>query len=393
MMATSKKRRSGKAPAAGGGGSRIAARGFGGAPAAATGARPLQSGAYAALSRYLLAGAANVRRVAIADIPAPGGEGPPLRGVIATEAIPAGAVMCSLPRSLAVDLGSEGKNPGVVALELLRLMDGAAAGGGGGGRGRPLLAPVFDCLPALGSAEVLTPDWYTAEELDALEYRPVVTEVLARQQLLRSTYEDAVAADPAVADRLDRMGGYERYLWAVFIVVSRSYTIAEASGAPPRKYLLPLFDMANHHPASPHTMSCRGGSFQLVAGAPVAAGEEICLVYGGTAQLGNDRLLMDYGFVNTEDNFAADLRALLRGATHGRTKSQAVAAVGGAAAAAEEQLLETVRAVKGGFSTTLEADEARLAAGGEDLSPAMRQVLSFRVAMKRCLSQALRPAE
>lgn len=318
--------------------------------------------------------------------------------MIATEAIPAGGVLCSLPRSLAVDLGTEGANPGVAALELLRLMD-AAAGGGGGGSGRPL-APVFDCLPALGSAEVLTPDWYTAAELDALEYRPVVTEVLARQQLLRSTYEDAVSADAAVAERLERMGGYERYLWAVFIVVSRSYTIADASGAPPRKYLLPLFDMANHHPASPHTMTCRGGVFQLLAGAPVAAGEEICLVYGGSAGLGNDRLLMDYGFVNGNDNFDADLRAILRGATGGRTKSQHVAAVGGGGGdgggggvdAAEAQLLDAVRAVKDGFSTSLEADEARLA-GGEDLSPAMRQVLSFRVAMKRCLAQALRSAE
>lgn len=324
--------------------------------------------------------------------------GAALRGVIATEAIPAGGVLCSLPRSLAVDLGTEGANPGVAALELLRLMD-AAAGGGGGGSGRPL-APVFDCLPALGSAEVLTPDWYTAAELDALEYRPVVAEVLARQQLLRSTYEDAVSADAAVAERLERMGGYERYLWAVFIVVSRSYTIADASGAPPRKYLLPLFDMANHHPASPHTMTCRGGVFQLLAGAPVAAGEEICLVYGGSAGLGNDRLLMDYGFVNGNDNFDADLRAILRGATGGRTKSQHVAAVGGGGGdgggggvnAAEAQLLDAVRAVKDGFSTSLEADEARLA-GGEDLSPAMRQVLSFRVAMKRCLAQALRPAE
>ncbi|GAB0495090.1 hypothetical protein MMPV_006388 [Pyropia vietnamensis] len=389
-MAAAKKRRSGKA--AGGGSTRIASRGFGGATTASTGARPLQSGAYSALSRYLSSGGADVRRVAIADIPVLGG-GPPLRGVIATEAIPAGSVMCSLPRSLAVALGTEGENPGVAALELLRLIDVASAGVGGGvgGRGR-LLAPVFDCLPALGSAEVLTPDWYTAEELDALEYRPVIAEVLARQQLLRTTYEDAVAADETVADRLDRLGGYERYLWAVFIVVSRSYTIAEASGAPPQKYLLPLFDMANHHPSSPHTMTCRGGSFQLVAGAPVAPGEEICLVYGGTAQLGNDRLLMDYGFVNTDENFAADLRAILRSATGGHTKSQAIAAVGGAAADAEEQLLETVRAVKGGFSTSLEADEARLA-DGKDLSPVMRQVLSFRVAMKRCLAQALMPAE
>ncbi|OSX70786.1 hypothetical protein BU14_0668s0007 [Porphyra umbilicalis] len=237
----------------------------------------------------------------------------------------------------------------------------AAAGGGRmpTPRGRSL-GPVFDCLPPLGAAEVLTPDWYTAAELAAVEYPPVVSEVAARQRLLRQTYEEATAGG-VVADRLARMGGYERYLWAVFIVVSRSYTIAEASGSPPRKYLLPLFDMANHDPASPHTMTCRHGVFQLIAGAPVAAGEEVCLVYGGSAMLGNDRLLMDYGFVNGDggSNFACDLRALLA----------------------------AVQGVKGGFSTSLADDEAALAGGG--LSPAMRQVVSFRVAIKRCLAQAL----
>jgi len=384
-MAASKKRKAGKAAASAGG--RIATRGFGGAATAATGARPLQSGAYAALSRYLLAGGADARRVAIADIPTGGGGGgPPRRGVIATEAVPAGAVLCTLPRGLAVDLGTEGANPGLVALELLRLMDAAAGGSRTPTpRGRSL-GPVFECLPPLGSAEVLTPDWYTAAEVAAVEYAPVVAEVTARQRLLRQTYEEA-AAGGVVADRLARMGGYERYLWAVFIVVSRSYTIAEASGAPPRKYLLPLFDMANHDPASPHTMTCRDGVFQLLAGAPVAAGEEVCLVYGGSAMLGNDRLLMDYGFVNADGNFACDLRAVLRGASSARTKSGAVAAAGGGVAAAEDQLLAAVQGVKGGFSTSLADDEAALARGG--LSPAMQQVVSFRVAMKRCLAQAL----
>ncbi|KAG2484693.1 hypothetical protein HYH03_016522 [Edaphochlamys debaryana] len=60
--------------------------------------------------------------------------------------------------------------------------------------------------------------------------------------------------------------------------------------------LVPLVDMANHAPACPHYLSAYDGRryLDLIAGAPIKAGQEVCYDYG---DLRDDYAVAHYGFL------------------------------------------------------------------------------------------------
>jgi hypothetical protein len=116
-----------------------------------------------------------------------------------------------------------------------------------------------------------------------------------------------------------------------------------------------------------------GGELKVVAGAPIQAGEQLNICYGGGVA-GNDRFLQDYGFLDSEAAFDIVAQQLLgkrritEGVGGGRTISAADAA----------KTLEQLR------STTMNQDKGLL---DTETDPAMRCAIEYRLGVKRALSK------
>lgn len=292
------------------------------------------------------------RRVAVADF---GG----LRGAAAVDHIPEGEAVIAIPSHLAVDLGVEGADPLPGALELLRYWRGLVSPDESQGdlvtRARDL-APFLRSIPPPDSKDLTTTDFFSPEELQALQWQPLVAEAEARQQAL----EGAVAAQGSVDEAELR--------WARWVILSRVLTVVDTDARlardARRKLLIPLVDMCNHNlnkvrpgglgvrlvPRTPgraglgHVLSTAslvplclqgltipppfpplgqwngipsgrvGGDLKIIAARDIAAGEQVTIQYGG-GSLSNDRMLAEYGFV---DPAAADLdRAMLSAVARG----------------------------------------------------------------------------
>jgi len=237
---------------------------------------------------------AHFPKVALAEVPVDGASSLKMRGLVATAAIRAGEVICRIPRRLAICLGSEGENPGLPALHLLRMMtDGEAV---------HKYKAYFDVLPRPEMCQMTT-DFYNDEELGQIAHTPTVKETRRRRQQLRDTFLQEflrTGADylhPQVAaQNLDHMPEFQRYLWAVHLVVSRA--LAVRTGDEAQRYLIPLLDMINCRMDSKHELRYRIATdeFVLIAGESVRRSEEIRIPYGG-GFVSNDRLIQDYGFI------------------------------------------------------------------------------------------------
>lgn len=154
-------------------------------------------------------------------------------------------------------------------------------------------------VQALPASVPTSPLFFDRKELASLQYPPVSAEVERRFEYLRGfMYETvqplAVASGTLPPDglRLDALG------WAFSIVSSRAHRIGgtDSPGA-----LLPVLDVANHS-ASPNARLAKSpasGEYQLVATAAIAAGDEVTVSYG---PLGNDELVLDYGFMQAQGN-------------------------------------------------------------------------------------------
>lgn len=289
-----------------------------------------------------------------------------IRGLVALRDIAEGEPIVQLPLVGAIELAnaSNYKDPSTAALAFLRLHRAA----------RDSIseadAPYFDLVPVRGSAEMVSmPDFFTDDELEMLQFPPVVEKTRRRQQLCK---------DCAAEHDLDA----EELQWALCATVQRTFTVLSPVDGLLR-LLLPGIDFFNHDSNSEHNFRVLwtlhgefGGLFKVVAGSAIKRGEEIRICYGGKPgrpdgcggdcagdiAWTNDQYLQRYGFVDT---------------SLGTTMVDGKWLVSEEAVAIREALAQT----------TAEADEALLSKAGDGaLCSAARTAVVFRLHLKRALA-------
>ena len=330
--------------------------------------RRLDSPIYSDLTTWLSsARQTDLAKVAAADF---GG----LRGVMALEDIAPGEEILTIPAQFALDLGTGFVDPLPAAEKLCveRIADEYTLE-------RPAY---FAVLPPLGSSDLTTPEFFPEDALAELEqWPPLVAEARRRRAVVEASAYSAGGGDQAAT-----------LLWAQWVVLSRVLTVMGPDGNG-HKLLIPFIDLFNHDRASPHRLSGRtDGLLRVVAGAPVAAGQQVCIAYGDEST-SNAELLGQYAAAA----FRPALRRLHplpagqpRGSAHSPAPSPArygFVDASEAMLAADEQLLRRQpEAVAALGASSIAEDEALLQ--GDGLTPHSRLAVALRLQLKRARDAA-----
>lgn len=316
----------------------------------------------------------NLARCALGYFPLDGGA--KLRGIVATKMIKKGENCIRIPYELAINLGAEGSDPTIPALEFLRdycetMVEGAS---------KTERRPYFEMLPPYrGDDSMGSTDFFSEEALDALQSPLIVEETKLRRELAKLRFDSGVGEDfpswiDGTAVTLDHLQ------WAVWLVTSRVLTVQgdEAEGKSYR-LLIPFLDMCNHDRSSSHVLTGRavpGGELRVVAGTGVKEGEQINICYGGGVA-GNDRFIQDYGFLDTSNK--AEAYSMVAQQLIGKRRG-----VEGAGAGKFMTEQDTERTLKELRKTTMEADR-QLIATATDMQ--IRMAYQYRLGIKEALSK------
>ena len=282
------------------------------------------------------------------------------RGMYATKPFKKGDVLCKIPSDCALALSDPSQMGDI---------DQTVAEGGrnflqwyaNNDEAKITWAPYLDTLPTQDSNFDPTPDFYSDEEIDSLEY-PLAIRLAAERRMQ--------IAELAETEGLSK----EELEFATWLISSRSFVISIAVGgdegaAGPGavaankkaiRVLLPYLDMINH---SSDNANCElhlidpekdEAWFAIRATRPIKAGKEITISYG-TGVESSVELLQNYGFVPDENRI--DKMMLKKGG---------------------DECLESLD----DWSTTLEDDEKSLEEGGDTLGN-LANVLRLRIQLKK----------
>ena len=166
---------------------------------------------------------------------------------------------------------------------------------------RQVFAPYLDCLPKEIEA---TPDFYSDEEIDLLEFPRIVEKAKERKQLISELSAGLEAGDDLA--------------YATWLVSSRAFPLSIAEDDVAFRYddrgqilskaerhwirvMVPLLDMANHQSEPNAKLTLIDPEkdeawFALETLRPIPAGKEITIAYGSGAD-SSVELLANYGFV------------------------------------------------------------------------------------------------
>jgi len=241
--------------------------------------------------------------------------------VVATEAIPAGETVITVPDTLNLSLESDrtptaaieqilapvvaqvGQASGLqeeLAVYLLLLAHCPAALPEGGVD----MQPYVEALPA----RVTVPDLFNDEEIDSLEY-PVTGWMKARRGHLREVHS-LLAAGAAAQELLGEEGcSWDRFMWAVTVVNSRTHAVRMGEGRVLRT-VVPIVDMCNHEEEANLSLGydLEAGVFRVRTTEDVAAGSPMSINYGARS---GETWLQQYGFIprhNPTDTILLDFR-------------------------------------------------------------------------------------
>lgn len=283
------------------------------------------------------------------------------RGMYATKSFKKGDILCKIPSDCALALSDPSQMGDI---------DQTPAEGGRNflqwyaqnDQAKVTWAPYLETLPTKDSNFDPTPDFYSDEEIDALEY-PLAIRLAAERRM-------QVAELAEAEEGLSK----EELQFATWLISSRSFVISisvggdEGAGGPGAvaankkaiRVLLPYLDMINHssdnanselHLIDPEKDEAW---FAIRATRPIKAGKEITISYG-TGVESSVELLQNYGFVPDENRI--DRMMLKKGG---------------------DECLEGLS----DWSTTLEEDEKALEEGGDALGN-MANVLRLRIQLKK----------
>lgn len=353
-----------------------ALKGFG-SPALTTKSVPVDKGPTTrAFYEYLDAQGAgdNLKRTSLAFLPV--GENVSLRGVVALRDIKKGEDIINIPYELAIDLGPQGGDPTIPAVQLLRDVCESHHS-----QRDPVkyyrMLPEFQKGDCLGST-----DFFSDAALEALQSPLIQEETLQRRLLTKLRFQKDIASDESFPRWMDGSVVTQEHLaWAVWIITSRVLTVqgdATAGDQSSHRLLIPYLDMCNHERSSVHVLTgraCANGQLRIVAGAPIKAGTQVTIAYGVD---GNDRFIQDYGFLDTStsEGFRLVAQQLLGKARvrDGPTRSRMLPETD------RERTLERLR------ETTMAQDQDLLRI---ETDPQLQMAIEYRWRLKQALSELM----
>lgn len=278
-----------------------------------------------------------------------------IRGLFATKPFKKGEIICKIPSDLALALsnpelgGSDAPNVAFGGRNFLDMYQNHNVAS-------KTWAPYLNTLPTKDQHFDASPDFFTDEEVEALEFPRAIEGAKTRLNEI---------AEICAEYEMD----FHELQFATWLVSSRSFQISIDAGGPtpdgddlvskPSKtirVMVPFIDMINHSEeanAEVHIIDPEKDEawFSIRAQRPIKAGKEISITYG-TGYDTSYTLLQNYGFV--ADKNKIDAMMLKKGG---------------------DDVIES-----DGWSTTLEEDENALKSS--TLSSAMRKILQFRCKMK-----------
>lgn len=304
-----------------------------------------------------------------------------IRGVVALKAISKGDEILNIPYELAMNLGREGADPTLPAYTLLQDI----CQNSGDDNFRMDYSPYIAMLPEFNGFDCLgSTDFFSEDALNSLQFPLVLNETRERSELTMARYKRDL--EPML--NIAKAGGenvfangingeeltLEHLKWAVWLVTSRVLTVQGApdSGASYR-LMIPFIDMCNHDRNSPHILSGRaipGGSLRVIAGADIAPGDPINIVYGGGIA-GNDRFIQDYGFLDP----ANEGYDIMIGQLMGKTRTESGININ------FDDRDDVIEALK---ETTVSEDEELLS---QCETRDVRSALEFRIEVKKALER------
>ena len=170
----------------------------------------------------------------------------------------------------------------------------------------------------------------------------------------------------------------EHLQWAVWLITSRVLTVqGDEEDGKSFRLLIPFLDMCNHDRSSSHVLTGRavpGGELKVVAGGTVKEGDQINICYGG-GQVGNDRFVQDYGFLDGDDEAFNMVAKQLLG------KRRIVEGIGAGRILSEPDREKSLKLLR---STTIEEDVKLL---DDEVDPGLRAAYMYRLNVKRALAK------
>ncbi|KAJ2740106.1 hypothetical protein GGI20_005981 [Coemansia sp. BCRC 34301] len=168
-------------------------------------------------------------------------------------------------------------------------------------KGASFWKPYIDILPR----EFHTPLLFNKEELKFLRGTPAEFAVAERHEGYREEHQKALALVPESATPRD-VFTYENFLWAMSVLSSRSFSKGLMANSLCRltsesEVLLPLLDMANHHPLTPVTWEVDDNAIGFSTKTVAEPGQQIFNNYGPKS---NEELMMGYGFCMQPNPFS-----------------------------------------------------------------------------------------
>lgn len=240
-------------------------------------------------------------------------------------------------------------------------------------RARQTWAAYLDTLPTRGPHFDSTPDFYSEEEIDQLQFPTIIQETNERRRQIAALAETESEIT------------FDELQFATWLVASRSFSIktqvddplvregASSTSKKALRLLLPYLDLINHSSDSAnaelHLIDPEKDEawFAIRATRPIKSGQEITISYGSGVEssLG---LLLNYGFLPDENRIDALLF---------RPGGEDAGRVAGRVAGPGNPLFTSPAAPH--WRTTLEEDEGELSRATGN----MVNVLKLRVKLKR----------
>lgn len=344
------------------------AKGFGVSKAPILSHTPDTSPTTQALLQFLTAQKAKGIEQGVTEIGTKDGQ----RGLFATTDIKKDQILCMIPSDVALALSDPAKfgadaptfaHGGLNFLQMYWNKEQA----------RTMWAPYLDTIPTKDSPYFTpTPDYYTDEEVELLEFPRLVQSVKKRKQDMQQladenglTLEELQFATWLVSSRAFNINLAEGEKTDDEQYDERGQVITKAgAGLKSIRVMIPYLDMANHDTTSPN---CRftmidpekdEAWFALEASRNIPAGREIKISYR-SGIYSSVELLMNYGFVPEPNK--VDAFMLRKGGDDAITSAS-------------------------GWTTTLEEDQSmQKMMEGEADNSVLKQILAFRTNLKAAL--------
>ena len=162
--------------------------------------------------------------------------------------------------------------------------------------------PYLKCLPTPEFCFDPTPDFWTDDEIQLLEFPRIINEAVRRKEQVRKLAEE---------EGVD----YDQLQFATWLAKSRCFSILKVRDGhiKTKSVLIPFFDMINHSSNEPNAElqlvegACDDESFYAIRTTrPIPAGQEITISYGTKSDSSVEHL-MNYGLIEESNKFDIEM--------------------------------------------------------------------------------------